>query len=352
MNSIQVIPTSRLLAPLASPSRWLVWLSFGMLAGGCGLTKPAPIPMLRTADIRIRDPFIYAHPQSKTYYLYAQAGNRAGSTFLGVEAYTSKDLVNWTAPRPVLTLPDDGGILDVWAPEMHRYEGRFYLFVTLTLKQTLSENKPVQKSDWPPMHVRGTHVFQADSPLGPFLPCKPTSHTPPDWMALDGTLFVEKGKPFMVFCREWVQVIDGTMEYVQLKDDLSDVVGKPQMMFKASSAPGAVQSADSGKVTDGCFLYRSPTSKRLFMIWSTFIPGSEYCVILTHSESTTIHGPWLDQRIIYSQNGGHAMIFQSLDGKLLMALHQPNSGGQERLRLFQVLDRGNTLEIGALLPDR
>ena len=87
------------------------------------------------------------------------------------------------------------------------------------------------------------------------------------------------------------------------------------------------------------------------MIWSTFIPGSEYCVVLTHSESGTIHGPWLDQRIIYSKNGGHAMVFQSLDGRLLMALHQPNSGGQERLRLFQVLDRGNTLEIGALLPD-
>jgi alanine racemase len=46
------------------------------------------------------------------------------------------------------------------------------------------------------MHVRGTHVFQADSPLGPFLPCKPTSYTPADWMALDGTLFVENKKPF------------------------------------------------------------------------------------------------------------------------------------------------------------
>ncbi len=352
MNSIRVVLNSRLLPLRNSPSCWLVWLGFGILAGGCGLTKPAPIALLKTADIRIRDPFIYADQQSKTYYMYAQAGNRAGSTFLGVEAYTSKDLVNWTAPRPGLTLLDDGRIVDVWAPEMHRYQGRFYLFVTLTMSQTLSENKPVQKSDWPPMHVRGTHVFQADSPLGPFQPCKPTSHTPPDWMALDGTLFVEKGKPFMVFCREWVQVIDGTMECVQLKDDLSDVVGKPQTLFKASSAPGAVKSADSGKVTDGCFLYRSPKSKRLFMIWSTFIPGSEYCVVLTHSESGTIDGPWLGQRIIYSQNGGHAMIFQSLDGQLLLALHQPNSGDQERLRLFQVLDHGDTLEIGALMPER
>ena len=107
MNSIGVILTSRLLALLASPSRWLVLFTFGILTGGCGLTKPAPIELLRTADIRIRDPFIYADPQSKTYYMYAQAGNRAGSTFLGVEAYTSKDLVNWTAPRPVLILPED-----------------------------------------------------------------------------------------------------------------------------------------------------------------------------------------------------------------------------------------------------
>ena len=81
------------------------------------------------------------------------------------------------------------------------------------------------------------------------------------------------------------------------------------------------------------------------MIWSTFIPGKEYCVVLTHSESGKISGPWKKQKVIYTQNGGHGMIFRSFDGHLMMALHQPNSGKIERLHLFQITDNGKTLVI-------
>ena len=38
--------------------------------------------ILKTEDIRIRDPFIYAEQQGKTYYMYAQAANREGSNKL------------------------------------------------------------------------------------------------------------------------------------------------------------------------------------------------------------------------------------------------------------------------------
>ena len=301
--------------------------------------------LLKTENIRIRDPFIYADQTNKTYYMYAQSANRADSDFTGVEVYTSQDLMNWTPPRPVLTLPDNAGIKAVWAPEMHQYNGKFYLFVTLTDKETLDENKPVEEDSWPGMHIRGTHIFYADSPLGPFQPFKETSHTPENWMALDGTLFVEEGNPYMVFCHEWVQIIDGTMDYIQLSDDLSGTIGEPQLMFKASGAPGARQSPDLGKVTDGCFLYRSQQSDRLFMIWSSILPEKGYCVLLSHSESGKINGPWKEQKIIYEKNGGHGMIFSSFDGQLLMTLHQPNNSPGERLHLFQIIDSGETMDI-------
>ncbi|UKI17739.1 MAG: hypothetical protein L6V80_06255 [Bacteroidales bacterium] len=42
-----------------------------------------------------------------------------------------------------------------------------------------------------------------------------------DEMALDGTLWVEDGKPYMVYCHEWVQVMDGEMKVVELTRDLS-----------------------------------------------------------------------------------------------------------------------------------
>ena len=36
--------------------------------------------------------------------------------------------------------------------------------------------------------------------------------TPDGWQSLDGTLYVDRsGKPWMVFCHEWLQVGDGQM---------------------------------------------------------------------------------------------------------------------------------------------
>ena len=300
--------------------------------------------LIKTADIRIRDPFIYADKENHTYYLYAQSANRAGSNFTGVEAYKSSELFKWSAPQPVLKIKENRGVIAVWAPEMHKYKGKYYLFVTLTFSKKIAADKPVKKS-WPDMNVRGTHVFYADNPLGPFKPFQDKSFTPQNWMALDGTLFVEGDTPYMVFCHEWVQIIDGTIDYIRLKDDLSGTIGKPQLLFRASEAPGALKAPDKGKVTDGCFLYRSDKSAKLFMIWSTFIPGNGYCVMLTQSESGNIKGPWKKQEIIYKKNGGHGMLFRSFDGDLLMALHQPNTSEKERLHLFKIKDTGNKLIV-------
>jgi len=315
----------------------------GWLAAGSAVGQTVTLKM---EAIRVRDPFIYADTKTATYYLYAQAENRSDSGFKGVEVYASTNLTEWTAPRPVLTLPKDSGVAMVWAPEMHAYNNAYYLFVTLTFPSTVAEVKPVTAKSWPKMHKRGTWIYRADSPNGPFKPLKDESHTPPSWMALDGTLYVENSTPYMVFCHEWVQLIDGAIVAMELKRDLSDAVGKPFKLFNASDAPGAKAGPQEGKVTDGPFLYKSPRSGTLFMIWSTFIPGKEYCVLLARSESGLIAGPWKGHAPISTTNGGHGMIFKALDGRLLLALHQPNTGPNERLRLIALKDDGATLSTG------
>ena len=45
------------------------------------------------------------------------------------------------------------------------------------------------------------------------------------------------------------------------------------------------------------------------------------------------------------KNRGHRMLFRSLNGELLMALHQPNTPGKQRLHLFRAEDTGNTLAV-------
>jgi hypothetical protein len=44
-------------------------------------------------------------------------------------------------------------------------------------------------------------------------------------MAIDGTLWVENGTPYMVYCHEWVQIAIWDMELVPLAPDLSKPLG-------------------------------------------------------------------------------------------------------------------------------
>ena len=92
------------------------------------------------ADIQIRDPFILPVAETKTYYMVDKMAVRLeeGSTRQGVGVYTSKDLERWEGPKPVFHYPDgfwiDGNI---WAPEMHRYRGKYYVFATFNSKGRL-----------------------------------------------------------------------------------------------------------------------------------------------------------------------------------------------------------------------
>lgn len=71
--------------------------------------------------------------------------------------------------------------------------------------------------------LRGTFILKADSPLGPFVPHSNGTVTPEDWECLDGTLYINRqGKPYIVFCHEHTQIIDGTICYAPLQDDLKE----------------------------------------------------------------------------------------------------------------------------------
>jgi beta-xylosidase len=267
-----------------------------------------------------------------------------------VRAYTSKDLVNWTGPHIIFQTPPDFwgdvNIRSIWAPEMHAYKGKYYLFLTFDTDSRF----PEQWRDWLPRVKRGSQVLVSDSPLGPFKPFENHSTLPVDMMTLDGTLWIEDGVPYMVFAHEWVQIKDGTIEMVQLKDDLSATVGEPKRLFNGSDAPWGRQSAEHGSyVTDAPYLWRTRTGK-LLMIWSSFGEGG-YTVGIAESESGKLAGPWKQQpEPLFDEDGGHGMLFRSFDGKLMLILHQPNQPGRERARLFELEDTGETLRIRSAFP--
>lgn len=305
--------------------------------------------MLPLADIFIRDPYILAEPKTQTYYLYRTSTKKEqGNELGGVEVFKSKDLKLWEGPCKVFTVPENNWITGrVWAPEVHEYNGKYYLFATLNSSIKWKKTQPGWNADYT---FRGTQVFHADSPEGPFLPFALTPHTPMDRMALDGTLWVEDGVPYMIYCHEWVQVVDGTMELVQLAPDLSAPVGQSMTLFCASAADWSTGSLrnpplPTSYVTDGCFLYRTKTGK-LLMIWSSFMHG-EYALGIAESVTGKVAGPWKqNESPLFHKNGGHGMIFKSFDGKLYITFHGPNSpAGAERALIYEIEDVGDTLVL-------
>ncbi len=311
---------------------------FAQMQSGTRPTLPAFSREVKLSDVRMRDACVIIDEASQQYVIIASARGA------GVRAYTSKDLKTWEGPRLIFQAgPKFWGDIDVtgvWAPEMHAYGGKYYLFLTFDTKTEFAE----QWRDWRPRVFRGSQVLVGDSPFGPFKPFEARATLPPDMMTLDGTLYVEDGVPYMVFCHEWVQIKDGTMNMVRLKNDLSATDGEPVRLFHGSDAPWAKKSEAEGcYVTDGPTFHRSKSGK-LFMLWSSFSEGG-YTVGLAISDSGKLAGPWRQQaEAVYAKDGGHPFLFKRLDGQLMMTLHSPNKD-TERVRFFEMEDTGETLRI-------
>lgn len=305
---------------------------------------------LKLADVRVHDPFIVAHQPTKTYYLYTASGPRQGLGRSGVVTYKSKDLREWEGPFVVFTVPD--GIWanprhGVWAPEVHEYKGKFYLFATLHNNDAILSTPP---EVWRTNHLRGSIVAASDSPAGPFEVLKKTGpHPPTNFMTLDGTLYVDPaGLPWMVYAHEWIQVIDGTMEAIRLKDDLSDSVGEPIHLFKASDAPWInaerkPSTRQNQYVTDGPQLYRTKTGK-LVMLWASYNRDG-YVETIARSRSGTLQGPWEQLDPLVAGDSGHGMLFKTFEGQWMLVLHHPFGKPTTRAHLYEMEDTGDTFRV-------
>lgn len=281
---------------------------------------------MKFCDINIRDPFVLV--ENGKYYLYGTRGETAWTSASGLDVYVSTDLDNWSEAKECFSVPEDfWADKEIWAPEVHKYNGMFYMFVSL-------------RSD---SRNRATQILRSDSPEGPFLPFTDGPVTPEEWMCLDGTFYVDKkGRPYIIFCHEWVQVTDGEIHAMPLTDDLSAPAGEPILLFRASEPFWADKSRDKF-ITDGPFVYKTE-SGRLLIIWSTFTQ-SGYVQAVASSDNGDIDGKWSHEELLFEKDGGHGMIFEDLDGVRHLILHSPNENPLERPVMFTVEEADDKLLI-------
>ncbi|MFA7125868.1 MAG: glycoside hydrolase family 43 protein [Sphaerochaetaceae bacterium] len=300
--------------------------------------------MIDICDIQIRDPFVFVMKDRLLYYLFGTTDtNPWNSHGTGFQAYVGADLRTWDGPFTVFNPPEGfWGTHDFWAPEVYHYHRSFYMLATFTALN----------------HVRATHMLVSDDILGPYVPLTKEPITPSGWQCLDGTLYIDETQhPWIVFCREWVQVHDGEIHAMPLSDDLTRAVGNPVLLFKASSASWTrtlVRRDGSGiedaRVTDGPFLHRQ-TDGRLVMLWSS-LGKRGYAMTCAISDSGRITGPWRQaKKPLIDTDGGHGMTFRAFDNRVFVTYHSPNKTPFERLAYREVVETPNGLELSAFCGD-
>jgi beta-xylosidase len=294
-------------------------------------------------SIRLSDPCILADKNTSMYYM----------TGTGGKLWKSKDLKSWSGPYTVAkTDPESwmGKNPMIWAAELHAYKGKYYYFATFT-----NRDVKIDTVKGNAIERRASHVLVSDRPDGPYVPMKDPVYLSANKPTLDGTFWIDADdKPYMVYCYEWLQNWDGTIESIELKSDLSGSVGEGKLLFRASESPWSREKEDGvdkpNKVTDGPWLFRTGTD-RLGMIWTSWI-YNVYTQGVAYSQSGTLAGPWVQEKNpITPPNFGHGMLFQTLEGKWLMSVHSHKEihGHYHRVpHLFEVDLSGDQLVVGKL----
>ncbi len=270
--------------------------------------------MIKREDIRIRDPYVYV--ENEQYYLL---GTTPGSD---LTLYMSRDLIDY---KRIGCMVDDGvlaGYTDIWAPELHSYNGKYYLIVSV-YREDLG---------------RGSMILVSNAIDQKFFPLTGKYITPAGWGCLDASLFIWKGKPYLFFSNEWLPAPirgdgDGSLFVAELAWDLTTIVGDPHFIIsgKYCGFSKQVHSADGkyhGYVAEGP--YAIEENGRIALYWSTFTEEG-YCIVRSVAED--IFDNYVFDRFVYLKDGGHCMVFTDLTNTKRLVFHQPNVSPYERLQL-------------------
>lgn len=285
--------------------------------------SPNPPGVHALSGLRMRDPFILTDRERGLYFLYGtnmETVDGVANIEPYFDFYVSENLETFFGPY-LAFYPPKGywGVKNYWAPEVHFYQGRYYMFATF--KGGIGED-------------RGTAVLVADKPEGPFLPWSDGHVTLPGHECLDGTLLVENGQPWVVFCHEWTEMYYGTIKALPLRANLRVAVQMEPVIIvdtEHDSLPWLRHMRDDrvskeGFLTDAPFFHRLPGGK-LLMTWSSYASKEAggcggYVIAGVISDSGSIHGPWCHlPELLLDHDVGHSALFRDLQGKLRLISH-------------------------------
>ncbi|MGN0772674.1 MAG: glycoside hydrolase family 43 protein [Candidatus Ventricola sp.] len=288
---------------------------------------PNPPCVRRLHELRMRDPFIFTDRERGLYFLYGtnmDTVDGAANIDPYFDFYVSEDLETFYGPYMAFKPPKGyWGVKHYWAPEVHAYRGKYYMFASF--KGGIGED-------------RGTAVLIADKPEGPFVPLSDGHVTLKGHECLDGTLLIDEGRPYIAFCHEWTELYYGKIKALPMKDDLSASLDEEPIVIvdtEKDSIPWIRLMRDDrvskkGLLTDAPFFHRLPGGK-LLMTWSSYSKKEAggcggYVIAGLISDSGRIAGSWRHlPELLLDRDVGHSALFRDLGGRLMLISHANDS---------------------------
>lgn len=225
------------------------------------------------SDINLSDPFVMAGPKTNQYYMTGTGGglwrsnNLETWTYLGFPLQFDSEA--WMGAKPA-----------VWASEIHYVDGRYYNFSTLTNSDITIDSDGHSR--------RAVHIMSSSLPEGKYtlITGGDETYVPAEKTTLDASYFEDTdGRRYLIYCHEWIQNGNGTIEYIELKPDMTGSLGEGIVMTRAHDA-----TWNTSPVTDGPYLFRTKTG-RLGMIGQVGMADDTYRVWPIQPQASSVaHG--------------------------------------------------------------
>ncbi len=250
-------------------------------------------------DISVHDPVIAK--DGDTYYLFC--------TGWGISFYSSKDMVSWRdegsvfgrTPPAWTTETVDGFRGHMWAPDIHWYDGRFYLYysvsafgkntsaIGLATNKTLDNNSPDYKWE--------DHGMIVQSVPGRDL-----------WNAIDPNIATdEAGYPYLTFGSFW----EG-MKLVKLIPNRT-AIAQPEEWWtiaKRERQPFTPDDRAGSAAIEAPFIFKKDSMYYLFVSWDKCCSGINSTYKIAVGRSENIYGPYLDKEGKSMNEGGGTIIVE------------------------------------------
>jgi beta-xylosidase len=273
------------------------------------------------------DPFIVQ--DGDTFYAYATQDRISKG---GFQIMSSKDLVNWTHLGGIGFL--DWSTEHLWAPEIYKWRGKWYLFYSAKDRQSGKRDLAVSVGDKP----TGPFKFLSKLVLG-------TSENAgtDDNGAIDANLYFEGGKPYLLYIRE---APPRRVKMVELSPDFTKTVGEAKTLI------GIDREIEQG-ILDAPTLLKHQGKYWLFYSSGWFQSNKQdanYQVWAASSKSlwgeySKPKDPVLKGKPGETYSPGHQCLVKLRSGEWWMAYHGWNAEGEPRYGKNPI---GRTLRIDRL----